>query len=182
MELTDTSVIALVFPLTPNSIVNCEITPLFTIFFTRLLTADSDNPISPAISTNGRRESACNILTIFHPKSQGQWTCRLFSSSVRTRSIIWIALETIFSSITSGGRSLIIFLPEYNINKPFRRASSKTSLTSNRNSTASIIPRPLTSLMIRCFSFSISRLSLKYLPVLSAFSTNLSSVNASMVA
>lgn len=57
-------VMALVLLPASNSIVNRLIIPLSIRFFTRLLTADSDNLISSAISTNDLRESLCKILII----------------------------------------------------------------------------------------------------------------------
>src|ERR1041384_5435776 len=65
VELTDISVIALVLSLALISMVNFLIIPLSIRFFTRLLTADSDNPISLAISTNDLRESFCKVCIIF---------------------------------------------------------------------------------------------------------------------
>src|SRR5690242_14380946 len=65
VELTDTRVIALVLSLAPNSIVKRLMTAESTRFLTRLLTADSDNPISLAMSTNAFLESACNMRIIF---------------------------------------------------------------------------------------------------------------------
>ena len=75
-----------------------------------------------------------------------------------------------------------MFLPEYNISNPFLIPSSSISLTSKRISTANIIPKPLTSRIILCLSPRARRPFLKYLPVLAAFSTSLSSTSASRVA
>src|SRR5205085_11061015 len=65
VELTEISVIALVLSLALISMVNLLIILLSIRFFTRLLTADSDNLISLAISTNDLRESFCKASIIF---------------------------------------------------------------------------------------------------------------------
>src|SRR5574341_62530 len=68
VELTEMSVIALVLSLAPSSMVKRLIIPATTRFLTRLLTADSDNPISFAMSTNAFLESS--------------WSMRIILSSV----------------------------------------------------------------------------------------------------
>ena len=61
-------------------------------------------------------------------------------------------------------------------------AFKMTFNTSYRSSMPSIKPKPRTSLTILCFSCKPSRPALKYLPIFSACSANLSSTNASIAA
>jgi len=65
VELTEINVIAFVLSPLSVSMVNLFITPVSSRFFRCHLMADSENPISFAISTYDLRASACRICIIF---------------------------------------------------------------------------------------------------------------------
>src|SRR5215210_99139 len=123
VEATEISVIALVLSLAPSSMVKRLMIILSRRFLTLLRTADSESPISLAISTNALRESACKIRIIFSSVS---------SALADISSLFLISQYNIYYINYAGNRHFIH-------NKWRKQSKNISSRIENQQSTANSV-------------------------------------------